>query len=670
MIEYYTKDTLDYSIFSKYAIAKKPKGKQYKTSKRYLDVICAFDIETTGLSNIEHSFVYLWQFAIGVDAIVIGRTLDDFIEFLNRIDQVLKPEEWLMIFIHNLSYEFSFLKGIYNFSNDEIFAIDSRKVLKAEMFNRYELRCSYLQTNMSLSELTYKYDVKHKKLPDYEYTKIRYPWSKLSEDELQYGINDVLGLVEAMSKRMRSDNDTPYTLPLTSTGYIRREVKRSLYSFNHYQLKAMMPDLRTYQMLSRAFRGGNTHANRYYSDQTIINANSCDESSAYSYMMMTQLVPMTEFYIEEKKVNIDWVLDLIYQYKKAVTVTIRFYDLELNNKLRGAPYLSRDKCRDIIDGCYDNGRILEGSLTTTLTDIDLRIVLKEYNFTHCEVLECASARYGYLPKQIRDIVLKYYKAKTELKGVKAEEEYYMKAKALLNSIYGLCVQKSIRQPIIYKDGIFEIDNQDEEDLLFKYNRKAFMVYARGVWITAHARYHLEEAIDLAGDNFLYCDTDSCKYIGDIDFSKLNQKRKRIAKQHGAYAKDKYGVTHYMGVFEPEAHMKKFRTLGAKKYCYEDDSGKLHLTLAGVHKIKGAEELEKHGGIEAFKEGMIFKDAGGSEAVYNDNIDMIIKVGKREIHIRDNLYIKPSVYTLGMTEEYIDLLKDSELWLEVFKKEML
>ena len=68
--------------------------------------------------------------------------------------------------------------------------------------------------------------------------------------------------------------------------------------------------------------------------------------------------------------------------------------------------------------------------------------------------------------------------------------------------------------------------------------------------------------------------------------------------------------------------------------------------------------------------MIFKDAGGSEAVYNDNIDMIIKVGKREIHIRDNLYIKPSVYTLGMTEEYIDLLKDSELWLEVFKKEML
>lgn len=41
MIEYYTKDTLDYSIFSKYAIAKKPKGKQYKTSKRYLDVICA-----------------------------------------------------------------------------------------------------------------------------------------------------------------------------------------------------------------------------------------------------------------------------------------------------------------------------------------------------------------------------------------------------------------------------------------------------------------------------------------------------------------------------------------------------------------------------------------------------------------------------------------------------
>lgn len=670
MIKYNTIDDFDYNIFKKYQYAKRPKGKQYKTSKKYLDVICAFDIETTGLTNIEHSFVYLWQFAVGVDAIIIGRTLEEFIEFLENINKILKDDEWLLIFTHNLSYEFSFLKGIYDFINDELFAIDTRKVLKCEMFNRFEFRCSYYQTNMSLREFTYKYDVEHKKLPDYEYTKIRYPWTPLSDDELQYGINDVLGLVEAMYKRMKSDNDTAYTLPLTSTGYIRREVKRSLYSFNHYQLKAMMPDLRTYQMLSRAFRGGNTHANRYYADQTIFDCNSADESSAYPYMMMTQLVPMTEFYIEEKKVNIDWVIDLIYKYKKAVIVTIRFYDLELNNKLWGSPYLSRDKCWDIIDGCYDNGRILEGSLTTTLTDIDLKIVLDEYTFTHCEVLECASARYGYLPKQIRDIVLKYYKAKTELKGIKSEEEYYMKAKALLNSIYGLCVQKSIRQPIIYKDGLFELDNQDEEDLLFKYNRKAFMVYAWGVWITAHARYHLEEAIKLCGDKFLYCDTDSCKYIGDIDFTKLNQKRKRIAKQHGAYAKDPKGITHYMGVFEAEDHMKKFRTLGAKKYCYEDDVGKLHLTLAGVHKIKGAEELEKHGGIEAFKEGMIFKDAGGSEAVYNDNVDMVIKVGKNKIHIRDNLYIKPSTYTLGMTEEYIDLLKDSELWLEVFKKEML
>ena len=145
---------------------------------------------------------------------------------------------------------------------------------------------------------------------------------------------------------------------------------------------------------------------------------------------------------------------------------------------------------------------------------------------------------------------------------------------------------------------------------------------------------------------------------------------REAKKNNAYAIDRYGNTLYMGYWEQEEHMKRFKTLGAKKYAYEDDEGKLHLTLAGVNKKLGAEELADYGGLEAFKEGFVFKKGGGTEAIYNDNIDIVYKIGKHTLHIKDNVYIKDGSYTLGLTAEYMALLEDSELWLEVVNKEML
>lgn len=667
----YSIDNYPYINLKDVKCATRPRGKQYtKIKKDIKDIVCAFDIEATNLDDIEQAFMYVWQFAIGKD-VIIGRYWDEFITCLHNIIDVLDDTEYLVIYVHNLSYEFSFLKGIYDFSNDEIFAIDMRKVLKATMFNHFELRCSYLQTNMSLREFTHKYNVEHKKLDDFKYSKKRYPWSKLTKKELDYMINDVLGLVEAIEEEMRIDGDNLYTIPMTSTGCVRRMAKRRMQSFNYNQLHNMLPSYEVYEMLSEAFRGGNTHANRYYADRIIENVSSADRSSSYPDCQVNDKYPMTEFYIEDKDVTLDWVLDLIYKYKKAVIFRVAFTNIRLKDDLRGVPYLSRDKSRSVLNGYYDNGRILSADyLETTLTDIDFKIILEEYIWDDCKPIKVANASYGYLPRQIRDLNKELYKNKTELKGVDGQDIYYMKSKNLLNSIYGMSVQRPVKQSIIYEDGYFKLDDKDEEEILLKNYRRAFMSYARGVWTTAHARYRLEEGIRLAGHRFVYCDTDSVKYTGDIDWTSYNQERIRISKKNGAYAKDSKGKMHYMGVFEQEETYPRFKTLGAKKYCGEDAEGHLHLTLAGVSKKLGAEELEERGGLESFKDGFIFIKGGGNEAKYNDNIDIKIKVDNHILEIKDNLYIKASVYTLGLTEEYIDLLNDAELWLEVLKKEML
>ena len=263
--------------------------------------------------------------------------------------------------------------------------------------------------------------------------------------------------------------------------------------------------------------------------------------------------------------------------------------------------------------------------------------------------------------------MEYFRRKTELKGVAGQELYYMKSKNKLNSVYGMSVQSPVKQSIDFlNDFIYRTD--DETELLETANKHAFMSYAWGVWTTAWCRYELEEAIELCGDRFVYCDTDSVKYLGSIDFRSFNSRKKRRSIENGACATDPKGVEHYLGVMEHDADYTEFATMGAKKYAYRYPDGKLGITIAGVNKRKGAEELEAAGGLEAFKEGFVFRKAGGTESIYNDEpeTDKLIREGK-EISITSNLYIKDSEYTLGVTGEYARILQHANIWREIFIK---
>ena len=124
----------------------------------------------------------------------------------------------------------------------------------------------------------------------------------------------------------------------------------------------------------------------------------------------------------------------------------------------------------------------------------------------------------------------------------------------------------------------------------------------------------------------------------------------------------------MGVFEDEGEYSDFITFGAKKYAYVKD-GKTGVTISGVNKELGAKEIDKAGGLSALREGFTFKEAGGTEAKYNDDplsdgIDTITIDGCK-IKITRNLCIKESTYTLGLTSDYKRLLEDSQRTLSEY-----
>lgn len=201
----------------------------------------------------------------------------------------------------------------------------------------------------------------------------------------------------------------------------------------------------------------------------------------------------------------------------------------------------------------------------------------------------------------------------------------------------------------------------EKELLSKANKKSFTAYVWGCWCTAYARLMLYKAIKLCGHKFVYCDTDSVKYVGNVDFSELNAEIQAMSEKHGAYADDPSGKRHYLGVYECESKnpgeptYKRFCTLGAKKYAYEDIQGNLHITIAGVSK-DGYQELGK---LENFKEGFVFTESAGMEAVYNDTWHEPIEIDGHVVEIPQNIYLHKSEYTLGVTQDYRKLFHLSQ-----------
>ena len=663
----YDINNFPYNIISETALQKRRRGNpgRRNNNRKYKNLFCAFDIETTNDYSINQAFMYIWQFQIE-EYTIIGRTWSEFLTFIERISDKLNIDEYLMVYVHNLSFEFSFLKGIYQFASDEVFCTDMRKVLKCEMMEHIEFRCSYYLTNMGLHAFTVKMGVTEKLSgEDFNYKKIRYPWSELTEQELQYCIVDVKALVEALKVYFSIEHDNFYTIPFTSTGFVRRDVKAAMRHFNKHELNEMIADYEVFMILREAFRGGNTHANRYYSNEIIENVSSYDRVSSYPDVQINELFPMSPW-IKEENIDAERAIRKIYKHKRACLMRVGFKNIRLRDAMDGCPYIPKHKCRNLGRHDNDNGRILDADyLEISLTDIDFKIIINTYKYDAIIFFDFYHCRYGRLPKPMREVVQKYYQEKTELKNVAGQELYYHMAKAKLNSIYGMCTMSPVKQSILYIDDNFEEQHEPERELLEKHNKRAFLSYAWGVWTTALAREQLQIAIEKCGDNFVYCDTDSVKFIddGNISFDDYNKSRKTDSINNGGVATDNKGRTYYLGLYENDGTYKQFITMGAKKYGYVDQEDKTHITIAGCNKSKGAAELKT---LDNFKEGFTFYDAGGTESIYNDNpeIKQITREG-HDLEITSNVLIRDSTYTLGLTGDYKRILSHPAIWLDLF-----
>ncbi len=70
-----TYDQFDYEWFRSLELQKRKRGNQSSSQKYYyVDLITAFDIETTYIEEIDNSVMYIWQWQFGDKCTVIGRS--------------------------------------------------------------------------------------------------------------------------------------------------------------------------------------------------------------------------------------------------------------------------------------------------------------------------------------------------------------------------------------------------------------------------------------------------------------------------------------------------------------------------------------------------------------------------------------------------------------------
>ena len=676
------------------------KGKARSHQKNYFKDFMTMDIETSVQGrDTDQPISITYSIATYIDGdCILCRTWEEYVDLIGQMSDTMNLSKYnrLVCYVHNLPYEFQFMRNYFHI--DEVFATQARKVVKCYT-KGVEYRCSYKLTNMGLERFTSSTPTcKHGKLSgeEFDYKKFRTPKTVLTPRELQYIYNDVAGLYEALIYKMNSDDHDVATVPLTSTGYVRRELRQAMAQnpANRRNFIKTRLDGYLYGLLRQARRGGNTHCNPYWANHELDDIVSMDMSSAYPAVMVQCKFPMSKFRRIRQTSDFEKFVD---SGKYACIIDIEFVDIKIKD-WHTIPYIPVAKCTHVEadDNLLgDNGRLLKATMCSmVITDIDYKIIRDTYKWDkeHVKVYDCYVSEYDYLPDELRDTILKQYYDKTTLKD--GDEYFYMKIKNKFNANFGCMLTDICQSEIIYNENSmtpYESDMKkmtDEEKVEYYTNkldryynsRNSFLSYQHGLWVTAHCRQRLQKAIQALGDDMIYCDTDSTKFFDFPEnraiFDKLNQEIREEIIRCGKNCTVHYNGKEYtLGLWDNDGNYKHFKSMGAKKYCYIDNVDKIngkevkvdydvfHITVAGLSKSKACKWLEEQGGMSAFHVGQIVPKeySGRTTALYNDYEKVRrLTIDGEEISVGSNMVITDTTYEFTFTKEYDDLLKQIEM----------
>ena len=695
-------DSFDYSILDKIRCIKKAGRGSHEL---YNDVIIMADTETSkkkpnavyyknGKKMMEVYDNHVVAFTVSIRAYgcnivtLFGHRPSELVECLEKIHNSMHGEKTL-IYFHNLSYDYTFeRKFMFKRWGFPVSALNvkSHEPIFIRFANGIEFRDSLILFQRSLEKVGADFNVEHQKATGFwDYEKIRNQADDFTPEELEYIEHDTLCGVEALDAMKTKLNKHVYSMPYTATGIPREQTQ--LRGKKH-QIKALFnkicPTYEQYQKLLKLFHGGYTHANRHYIGAILRGLIKCyDFKSSYPYVLLSEKYPMQAF-IKHDNCKLDYILRNSDKYAWMFKLIL------INPRLRSddipMPVLQRSKCVSTLNDVDDNGRILMASYVEIyLNEIDAEIVREQYIWDKEICVEVECAKKGYLPRWFTDYVFELFYQKEMLEGV--DEILRVLKKGELNSCYGMCVQRYVRDTIEedYESGEYtpkELTPEEERKEYEKHIKKptTILPYQWGVWCTSYAMRNLFVLGKMASRNYLsiwaYSDTDS-GYFDNPDEKAIaayneNVKEKLKANGYGPIVKE--GREVWLGVAEHKPgkdDYTEFVAVGAKRYCGRKVYDKeLHITVAGVPK-SGVKCLDDK--IENFKKGIIFSGAVTNKKTHTYKYVEDIYIDEYGNETGDSIDLSQCDYILDDIDLYDwDSLLEQQEWLPIreLKEDML
>lgn len=450
-------------------------------------------------------------------------------------------------------------------------------------------------------------------------------------------------------------------MPYTATGIPREEVrKRAGKNRGRELFKKIVPDYDTQKFLEDVFHGGYTHNNRHYCEHVVRDlVEAYDEASAYPYVMCAYKFPMERF-TPMPPCSPEFILS---NPDYAYIFTLILIKPRLKTDNISMPALQRSKAVKTINVVEDNGRILCAEyVEIRLNEVDLSVIMQQYDFQKALCVDVRFAYKDYLPRWFTDYVYQCFVGKTQLKG--GDPVQYSIAKAKLNSLYGMCVQRPVKVMIEenYETGDYETaEDQDERELYQKYvdSPRSVLPYQWGVWVTSYAFANLFTIGSYAGV-WIYSDTDSC-YGMEWDKAGLeayNESCKARLRERGYGAVEHNGREYWLGICELDGQYKEFISVGAKRYAVRMLNDILKITVAGVPK-SGVLCLKDD--IRNFRKGLIFdgETTGKMQHTYFFEEDIYTDANGNERG--DSIDLSPTTYVLDSV--------NSPDWESIFEEEI-
>lgn len=417
----------------------------------YSSEVYGIDIETSTIDSLIHKdkkISYMISFCVSklnfdtgeYEKVLLGRTYNDLDKFLYKLNKQGENNKIdYLIYIHNFDYEYSFFKNNLLFFREyykkeditSYLFMSANSPLYIDLGN-LSFRCSYKLLSKSIKQLGI--ELKIPKL-DYEYTKIRTPYTILDDEEIEYNFRDVEIMLKAVYKLYIENPyiDNIKKIPLTKTGVSRlnceknKEVNktiklkqrrydknghskgfktRKLYDFhvkNCQDNKAKTEEqLRIWE---KCFQGGLVFSNPKYCGVIIDKVASIDFSSSYPTQILYRYFPYDFKIVTENKLETvkKFIRQEFFDYTQLISpkpfftyfnCTILLNNIKAKYFFYPLSIAKIENFSELYNGVnckFLNGKLLNSTATIkiTLSSLDLFILslFYDFNVVGCDYLE-------------------------------------------------------------------------------------------------------------------------------------------------------------------------------------------------------------------------------------------------------------------------------------------